>query len=197
MHYIVVLFSIFWWTVILFSIMAAPFYILTNSAQWFQFFHIFANTCFFVLFFWPLIAACGILVPWTGIKHVPLHWEHGVLTVGLPGKSLFLFFYSNYSNRYEVTSHCSLVCISLIISEVAHLCICLTAICIFSLQKCLFKFFTLLNIRLFIFLPLSCSSLYILDINHMSDIQIFCKYFSHSIGCHFTLYIVSFDAQEF
>ena len=46
------------------------------------------NCCFF---FSPLLAnpvACGILVPWPGIKPVPLYWEHRVLTTAPPGKSL-------------------------------------------------------------------------------------------------------------
>ena len=39
---------IFWGIAILFSIMAAPFYIPTNSAQRFQFLHILPNTCYFL-----------------------------------------------------------------------------------------------------------------------------------------------------
>ena len=33
--------------------------------------------------------SCGMwdLVPWPGIEPGPLHWEHGVLTTGPPGKS--------------------------------------------------------------------------------------------------------------
>ena len=42
---------------------------------------------FFFLIFWPHQAACGIFVPWPGIELVPLHWQHGVLTTGPPGKS--------------------------------------------------------------------------------------------------------------
>ena len=40
------------------------------------------------------------------------------------------------------------------------------------------------------------SSLYILDINCLSDIW-FADIFSHSVSCLFTLLIVSFDAQKF
>ena len=43
-----------------------------------------------MIFFFNLLAtaaACGIFVPWPGIELVPLHWQHGVLTTGPPGKS--------------------------------------------------------------------------------------------------------------
>ena len=46
-----------------------------------------ASLFFCFCFFWPLCKACGILVPWPGIES-PLHWKCGVLTTGLPGKSL-------------------------------------------------------------------------------------------------------------
>ena len=38
------------------------------------------------------------LVPWPGIEPGPLHWQHGVLATGPPGKSLFVVFtmVSNY-----------------------------------------------------------------------------------------------------
>ena len=45
LDHIVVLFLIFWGTSILFSIMAPPSFIPTNSAQGFPFFHILTNTC--------------------------------------------------------------------------------------------------------------------------------------------------------
>ena len=44
--------------------------------------------CLFVCLFRPRCAACGILVPQPeGSNPCPLHWELGVLTTGLPGKS--------------------------------------------------------------------------------------------------------------
>lgn len=47
LDHVVVLFLIFWGAAILFSMMAVPIYILTNSVQGFPFLHVLASTCVF------------------------------------------------------------------------------------------------------------------------------------------------------
>ena len=113
-------------------------------------------------------SSCTILHSHQQCARVPIspHLCHHLLF------SVCLFFDSDHPNRSEMIFHCVLISISLMVSDIEHLFICLSAICISYLEKCLFKSFAHFLTGLFIYL-FAIDLLWILTPYQIYDLQIF------------------------
>lgn len=114
-----------------------------------------------------------------------------------------MFFIIVHLSRCEVVSLCGCVCISLMTTNVEQVFMGLLTICISSLEKYLRKSFAHIWIVLF-FLFLSCrNSLYIANVNPLSDTYdasdtISYRYYCLPyVDCLFTFLIISFHAEKF
>lgn len=88
------------------------------------------------------------------------------------------------------------ICIFLTISDIEHIFIYLSAFCISSVEKYLFKSFAHFSVELSFLVAEFQEFVYILDINYFSDVW-YANISSHCMDCFFILLTMFFDVQKF